>query len=74
MNGAYYRDVLLAKHLLTVIRNLAQEGDFIFQQDSVPAHRARKNIEMLRRDTPDYIPPTLWPPNSPALNPVNYKL
>ena len=23
---------------------------------------------------PDYIPPTLWPPNSPDLNPVDYKV
>jgi len=22
--------------------------------------------------TPDFIPPTLWPPNSPDLNPVDY--
>jgi len=24
--------------------------------------------------TPDFIPPTLWPLNSPDLNPVNYKV
>ena len=24
--------------------------------------------------TPDFIPPTLWPPNSPDLNPVDYKI
>src|SRR6218665_1224078 len=53
---AYYRDVLLAQHLLPVIRNLAQEGYFIFQQDSAPAHRAGGTIEMLRRDTPDFLP------------------
>ena len=23
---------------------------------------------------PDLIPPTLWPPNSPDLNPVDYKV
>jgi len=33
-----------------------------------------KNIEMLTRDTPDFIPPTLWPPISPDLNPVDYKV
>jgi len=38
VNGAYYRDQLLAKHMLPVIRRIA--GDqFIFQQDSAPAHR-----------------------------------
>ena len=24
--------------------------------------------------TPDFIPSTLWPPNSPELNPVDYKI
>ena len=29
---------------------------------------------MLRLNTPAFIPPTLWPPNSPDLNPVDYKI
>ena len=29
---------------------------------------------MLKRETPDFISPTLWPPNSPDLNPVDYKI
>jgi len=41
-----YRDVLLAQHLLPVIRNLALEGSSTFQQDSESAHRARSTIEM----------------------------
>ena len=28
----------------------------------------------MERETPDFIPPTLWPPNSPDLNPVDYKI
>jgi len=59
INGAYYRDVLLEQHLLLVIRNLAPKGCLIFQQDSAPAHRARETIEMLKRYTPDIIPPTV---------------
>jgi len=62
--GAYYRDVLLAQHLLPVIRRLALEGYSAFQQDSAPAHRAGGTIDMLRIDTPDFIPPTLWHPDS----------
>ena len=27
-----------------------------------------------RLNTPAFIPPTLWPPNSPDLNPVDYKI
>ena len=45
----------------------------MFQQDSAPAHRARETIELLTMETPEFIPPTLWPPNSPDLNPVDYK-
>jgi len=72
--GVYYRDVLLAQHLLPVIRNLALEGYFIFQQDSAPANRSGGTIEMPRRNTPELIPPTLWPPDSPDLNPVDHKV
>ena len=49
-------------------------GVFIFQQDSAPAHRALDTniIELLRRETPDFIGPDVWPANSPDLNPVDY--
>ena len=73
INGQYYRDVLLSQELLPAIREIA--GDvFVFQQDGAPAHRARETVEFLRRDTPDFIAPDLWPPNSPDLNPVDYKI
>ena len=29
-------------------------------------------IELLRRETPKFIPPGLWHPNSPDLSPVDY--
>jgi len=31
-------------------------------------------IALLRRETPDFISPDQWPPNSPDMNPVNYKI
>jgi len=31
-------------------------------------------VEVLRRETPDFISPDLWPPNSPNLNPVDYEI
>ena len=65
--------VLLSQQLLPAIRALSGEF-FIFQQDSAPAHRAYDTVEMLRLNTPAFIPPTLWPPNSPDLNPVDYKI
>lgn len=73
INGAYYRDVLLTQHLLPAIRE--QSGEFfVFQQDSAPAHRAAETVTLLQRETPSFIAPTLWPANSPDLNPVDYKI
>jgi inhibitor of nuclear factor kappa-B kinase subunit alpha len=72
VNGQYYRDVLLMQDLLPDIRQLSDW--YVFQQDSAPAHRARETVELLQKETPDFIPPTVWPPNSPDLNPVDYKI
>ena len=45
---------------------------YVLQQDNASAHRAHATIEFLRRETPAFIPPDLWPANSPDLNPVDY--
>ena len=69
----YYQNVVLQEMLLPEIRYIS--GDvFIFQQDGAPAHRAKATIELLKEETPDFIPPDLWPPNSPDLNPVDYSI
>jgi len=44
---------------------------FAFQQDGALAHRARDTAVFLERKVPDFILPTLWPPNSPDLKPVD---
>ena len=74
INGEYYRDVLLSQHLLPAIRNISGSECFTFQQDNAPAHRARETVEFLSRNTPDSIAPSLWPPNSPDLNSVDYQV
>jgi len=68
------RDVLLSQHLLPAIRNISGSECFTFQQDNAPAHRARETVEFLSRNTPDFIAPSLWPPNNPDLNPVDYQV
>jgi len=68
VNGSYYRDVLLSQKLLPVMREVSIEF-FIFQQD-----RARDTVRFLEQTTPAFISPDLWPPNSPDLNPVDYKI
>jgi len=70
INGKYYREVLLTRDLLPDIRQYSEY--FIFQHDGAPVHRARETVELLKEVMPDFIPPSLWPPNSPDLNPVDY--
>ena len=71
VNGDYYRNAVLLNMLLLDVRSVF--GDYyVFQQDGAPAHRARDTVTMLQREreTPEFIPPEMWPPNSPDLNPV----
>ena len=51
-----------------------QVAQFHMPTGSASAHRARDTITLLRRKTPDFISPDQWPPNSPDINPVDYKI
>jgi len=64
--------MLLMQKLLSVIRSIAAGDVFVFQQDNAPAHRAHDRVELLRRETSQFISPDMWPANSPDLNPVDY--
>ena len=44
---------------------------FVFQQDGAPSHRAKSTVEFLQRTVLNFIEPSVWPPNSPDLNPVD---
>jgi len=48
-------------------------SNYVFQQDSAPAHRARDTAQLLQQDTSQFITRDLWPPNSPDLNPADYR-
>jgi len=72
VNGQYYRDTLLTRDLLPDIKQYSHY--FTFQQDGSPEHQARKTVKLLKVETPDFIPLNLWPPDSPDLNPVDYKI
>src|SRR6218665_2436834 len=37
-------------------------------------HRERDSVAFLERKVSDFIPPTLWPPNSLDLNPIDYSI
>jgi len=61
----------LNQHMLPVMRQIAG-STYMFQQDSTPTQWARDIAQLLQQDTPQFIAPDLWPPNSPDLNPVDY--
>ena len=73
VDGRYYCEVLLKKQLLPVMRRIAG-NTYVFQQDSAPAHRARETVQLLQQETPQFISPDQWPPNSPDLNSVDYRI
>jgi len=63
-----HNDVILLPSIRRVSGN-----DFVFQQDSAP-HTARSTIKLLHQETPNFLVPNLWPPNSPDLSPVDYEI
>jgi len=61
VNGQYYRNVLMSRQMIPAIKLVA--GDtFVFQQDSALAHRVCDTIQLLQRETPDFIGHDLWSP------------
>jgi len=73
VDGRYYRDVMLRQQLLPVMCRIAR-STFVFQQDSAPAHRAHDTVQLLQMETPEFIGPDLWPPDSSDLNPMDYQV
>jgi len=64
--------IILKEELLPGMHDISEY--FIFKQDSAPAHRAKETVDLLSTERPAFIPSTLWPPNSPDLNLVDYKV
>jgi hypothetical protein len=46
--------------------------DFIFQQDGATCHTSKMTIENIKNMGINVLPPDIWPPNSPDLNPLDY--
>ncbi len=54
--------------------DVANGRKYTFQQDSAPAHKAKKTQQWLQDNVPHFCTPQVWPPNSPDLNPCDYYL
>ena len=63
---------LLRYHVLSWLKATYPNGNYVFQQDSAPAHKAKTTPEWMKQNLANYWACTLWPPSSPCLNPLEY--
>lgn len=66
MNATKYRDVL-NDHLLPFLVENYPNGDFIYQQDNAPCHKAQLTRDFLNGKDVRTLD---WPPYSPDLAPI----
>jgi len=73
--------MLLHDVIMTSYRTTASDAQSVWQRLCVPTgqctstlRRARATVELLRQETPNFLAPNLWPPNSPDLSPVDYEI
>lgn len=72
INANFYQSDILQAQLKPEADKLYPNHDWIFQQDSAPAHKARTNQDWCRNNCPAFISAAEWPPSSPDLNPLDY--
>ena len=72
VNGAYYREKLLASMIPEKDRlNVYQP--YVFMQDGARSHTANEVVRFLNEQQYlTLLQPNMWPPNSPDLNPVDH--
>ena len=74
VNAAYYREEILEGCLKAEAHRVFGQGQWTFQQDSAPAHKAKVVQEWCQAEIPDFITSSQWPPSSPDLNPLDYAI
>lgn len=72
VNKEYYTEEILTP-LFADIRALCG-NNWTWQQDGATSHTAAHTVAFLTENSPAFIEPTMWPPNSPDLNPLDYFL
>lgn len=74
INKNYYLREILQKVLKPWARRHFGAREWISQQDSAPAHKAREVQDWCRDNFPGFISAQEWPPYSPDLNPMDYSI
>ena len=66
----YFR--VLENKILPWMNDKATGKNNLLQQDSAPAHAAKRTINLLKRSNVRFWEKDLWSSNSPDLNPLDY--
>ena len=74
VNADYYIKEVLSPFIKEDIPKLYPGRDCIFQQDSAPAHAAKKTMEFLNSKNIPFITSDQWMPNSPDAAPCDFFL
>ena len=72
VNGAYYREKLLAS-MIPEMDRLTGSQPYVFMQDGARSHTANETVRFLNQQRYlTLLQSNMWPPNSSDLNPVDY--
>jgi len=74
ITAKYYTEEILKKVVIPEGKRIYGDDEWTFQQDSAPAHKAKKTQALCRRQIPDFIATKDWPPAGCDLNPLDYSL
>ena len=74
INSATYQKLILEPEISVAGQNLFRNNTWIFQQDSAPAHASKSTQDWLREKKIEFISKDEWPPSSPDLNPLDYRV
>ena len=72
INTNFYINKVLKPFIREDIPKLYPNGDYLFQQDSAPSHRAKKTQDFLRNNQIPFITEEEWLPNSSDCAPLDY--
>ena len=72
INAEYYISSIMKPFIKKDLPRLYPDGNYIYQQDSAPAHRAKKTMEFFENCNFNYLKPEKWLANSPDAAPMDY--
>ena len=73
-NGVKINSEILETEIKNAGHRHFENQDWIFQQDSAPAHASKSTQSWLRGQNIEFLSNSKWPQSSPDLNPLDYSV